>query len=107
MQGFFFARFFTPQLALALASPAFGLYNHSRYGNGLNKRPIGFILLSSGFFGLSTPLAKILLRDLSPLVLSGLLDFGALLGLTIYALLSRLVRPWPDTHHRHAHKENS
>ena len=64
----------------------------------MNKRPIGFILLSSGLFGLSAPLAKILLRDLSPLVLSGLLYFGAFLGLTIYALLSSLVRPWPDAH---------
>jgi hypothetical protein len=55
MQGFFFGRFFALELALALASAAFRLYNHDRYGNELNKRPIGFILLSAGLFGFSTP----------------------------------------------------
>jgi drug/metabolite transporter (DMT)-like permease len=41
-------------------------------------------LLSAALFGLSTPLAKLLVGDLGPWLLAGLLYFGAGLGLTAF-----------------------
>jgi drug/metabolite transporter (DMT)-like permease len=52
----------------------------------LNKRPLVFICLSAILFGVSPPLAKILVRDTPPVALAGLLYLGAFLGLSIYSL---------------------
>jgi drug/metabolite transporter (DMT)-like permease len=56
----------------------------------LNKRPILYILLSAALFGLSSPLSKILVRDISPVALAGLLYLGAFVGLAVYSLFSRV-----------------
>jgi drug/metabolite transporter (DMT)-like permease len=45
-----------------------------------------FIWLSAILFGVSPPLAKILVRDLPPVTLAGLLYLGAFLGLSIYSI---------------------
>lgn len=44
-------------------------------------------LLAAFFFGVSTPLSKVLLRDLNPFLLAGLLYLGAGLGLAAWTLL--------------------
>jgi hypothetical protein len=59
-------------------------------------------LAAAALFGLSTPAAKLLLRDLSPLMLSALLYLGAAAALQAYrfdsreALLFRELPAWPD-----------
>jgi drug/metabolite transporter (DMT)-like permease len=49
----------------------------------VNQRAILYALASSILFGLSTPAAKALLGDVSPIVLAGLLYAGAGIGMTI------------------------
>ncbi|MDQ7246682.1 DMT family transporter [Dongia sedimenti] len=48
-----------------------------------------YALLSAGLFGLSTPLAKLLLGDVSPWLLAGLLYLGSGLGLALVRLVRR------------------
>jgi drug/metabolite transporter (DMT)-like permease len=49
-----------------------------------------FALFSAALFGASTPLSKILLGDLNPVLLAGLLYLSSGCGLTIWRLLRRL-----------------
>ena len=51
---------------------------------------IGPALLAALLFGASTPLAKLLVADVSPMLLAGLLYAGSGLGLGIWLLLRRL-----------------
>jgi drug/metabolite transporter (DMT)-like permease len=48
----------------------------------------GYALGAAALFGASTPAAKLLLRDLSPLMLSALLYLGAAIALSAYRLLA-------------------
>jgi drug/metabolite transporter (DMT)-like permease len=52
----------------------------------VSQKPVVLALCSAVLFGLSTPLSKLLLKDLSPVVLAGLLYAGAFLGLTVYSV---------------------
>src|SRR5712691_8192326 len=51
---------------------------------------VGSALLAALLFGLSTPLAKLLLGELPPLLLAGLLYLGSGIGLTSLRLVRRL-----------------
>ncbi len=51
-----------------------------------NAKPLLFVLLSAALFGLSVPLAKVLIADVPPVSLAGLLYFGAFLGLSVFSL---------------------
>ena len=53
----------------------------------MNNKPLLFIILSASFFGVSSPLAKLLLEDIAPVALAGLLYLGAFIGLAVYSLL--------------------
>jgi drug/metabolite transporter (DMT)-like permease len=53
----------------------------------LDKRPLIFIIISASLFGISTPLAKLLVGDIAPVALAGLLYLGAFVGLSLYALV--------------------
>jgi len=55
----------------------------------LDRKPILYILISAFLFGLSSPLAKLLLKDISPITLAGLLYLGAFLGLFVYSLVAK------------------
>ena len=55
----------------------------------MNKTPLIYILVSATFFGISPPIAKLLIRDIEPIPLAGLLYIGAFLGLSIYSVLRR------------------
>jgi drug/metabolite transporter (DMT)-like permease len=55
----------------------------------LDRKPIVYILISASLFGLSSPLAKLLLKDISPVMLAGLLYLGAFLGLFLYSLVTK------------------
>jgi drug/metabolite transporter (DMT)-like permease len=62
----------------------------------MRRRAIAYALLSAALFGASTPLAKLLVGEIAPLVLSGLLYLGAGIGLLLW-LRGRLKRiPWAD-----------
>lgn len=50
----------------------------------MNLKPVLTILLAASLFGVSTPLAKLLLGDLSPVALAGLLYLGVFAGLACY-----------------------
>jgi len=61
----------------------------------LNSRsslmPIAFAILAATLFGLSTPFAKLLVGNIPPVALAGLLYMGAFLGLGLYVVLRRVV----------------
>jgi drug/metabolite transporter (DMT)-like permease len=52
----------------------------------LDKRPLIFITISAALFGISPPLAKLLVKDIPPAALAGLLYLGAFIGLSIYSI---------------------
>ena len=52
----------------------------------LDKRPLIFIVISAALFGISPPLAKLLVKDISPVALAGLLYLGAFIGLSLYSI---------------------
>ncbi len=57
-----------------------------RPGKGVNKRPYIYVIGSAILFGLSTPASKLLLKEISPLALAGLLYLGAFLGLAVFSI---------------------
>lgn len=52
----------------------------------LDTIAIAGAFLAAFFFGISTPLSKVLIRDLNPFILAGLLYLGAGIGLSIFSL---------------------
>jgi drug/metabolite transporter (DMT)-like permease len=55
----------------------------------MSKKPLIFVIIAASCFGISTPISKLLLKDIAPVELAGLLYFGAFLGLGLFFLLSR------------------
>jgi drug/metabolite transporter (DMT)-like permease len=55
--------------------------------NHMEVKGVGYALGAAALFGASTPAAKLLLRDLSPLMLSALLYLGAAIALSAYRFL--------------------
>ena len=56
---------------------------------GLKQSGVIATLMAALLFGAGTPLAKLLLSDVSPWLLAGLLYVGSGVGLTIYRLITR------------------
>jgi drug/metabolite transporter (DMT)-like permease len=52
----------------------------------LDKKPLLYAIISAVLFGVSSPLSKLLLGDIPPVALAGLLYLGAFAGLSIYSL---------------------
>jgi drug/metabolite transporter (DMT)-like permease len=57
----------------------------------MTAKPLVSVLLSAALFGVSTPLAKLLLGDIRPVALAGLLYLGVFFGLTVYSATLRAV----------------
>lgn len=57
----------------------------------MDKTPLLYIIVSASLFGLSAPLAKILVNDIEPIVLAGLLYLGAFIGLSLLTLGRNLI----------------
>lgn len=55
----------------------------------MDKRPLLYVALSAVLFGISTPIAKLLVTDMSPVALAGLLYLGAFFGLSLYKIVGR------------------
>lgn len=53
----------------------------------MDKKPLLYAIISAVLFGLSSPLSKLLLGDISPVALAGLLYLGAFAGLFLYSLV--------------------
>lgn len=53
------------------------------------SRAVGYALAAAGLFGVSTPLAKLLLGEVPPVLLAGLLYAGSWAGLTLWRLARR------------------
>ena len=62
------------------------MYVPSRGYINLYKRPFLFIIISASLFGISTPFAKLLVKEIPPVALAGFLYLGVFLGLSLYAL---------------------
>jgi len=52
----------------------------------LNRGPFVFVMMSALLFGISPPLAKLLVRDIPPIALAGLLYLGAFVGLSLWSI---------------------
>jgi len=52
----------------------------------LDKQPLGYIIISAALFGISPPLAKLLVKDIPPVALAGFLYLGAFIGLSLYSI---------------------
>ena len=57
----------------------------------MNHHAVVLALLSAALFGLSTPIAKVLLGSIDPMILAGLLYCGAGLGIAILRRVGRTV----------------
>src|SRR5512134_2312232 len=55
----------------------------------MNRTAIAYALASAALFGASTPLAKLLVGEVAPLALAGLLYLGSGLGLLAWFLLRK------------------
>jgi len=62
----------------------------------MNKSPLLYVIFSAILFGLSAPLAKLLGRNIPPLVMAGLLYIGSFIGLSLYAVTTRIFKTNPD-----------
>ncbi|MDA8126240.1 MAG: DMT family transporter [Deltaproteobacteria bacterium] len=63
----------------------------------MKRQPLFYIFISAICFGISPPFAKTLLvADISPIALAGLLYTGAFLGLSLYSLGRRSLSPRSD-----------
>lgn len=60
----------------------------------MNVRPLVAVLASAVLFGVSIPLAKLLLGGIPPIALAGLLYSGAFLGLGVYRGAAGCARRW-------------
>ena len=57
----------------------------------MDKEPLVFVIISASLFGISPPLAKLLVRDIPPVALAGLLYLGAFVGLYLYSIGRRMM----------------
>ena len=57
----------------------------------MDKQPLAYIAISAALFGISPPLAKLLVKDIPPIALAGLLYLGAFIGLSLYSISRRIV----------------
>ncbi len=56
----------------------------------MNIKPVPAVLIAAVLFGVSTPLAKILLGDMAPVALAGSLYLGVFAGLSLTTVLTKL-----------------
>ena len=54
----------------------------------MDRKPLIYAVASAVLFGVSSPIAKLLLGDISPIALAGLMYLGAFLGLFVYTIVT-------------------
>lgn len=55
------------------------------------KQPLIYIFVSAALFGISPPLAKLLVKNIPPVALAGLLYLGAFVGLSLYSIIRGII----------------
>ncbi|MBA4389754.1 MAG: EamA family transporter [Syntrophus sp. (in: bacteria)] len=55
------------------------------------KQPLIYIFTSAALFGISPPLAKLLVKNIPPVALAGFLYLGAFVGLSLYSIIRGIV----------------
>lgn len=66
----------------------------------MDRKPLIYILASATLFGLSAPLAKVLLEDIPPVALASFLYLGAFLGLFLYSVIGNTFNRQVETSSR-------
>lgn len=61
----------------------------------MKAKPLLYVIISTALFGISPPVAKVLLEDIDPVALAGLLYLGAFIGLTIVSVMRPSRSPAP------------
>ncbi|MBE0430813.1 MAG: EamA family transporter [Dehalococcoidia bacterium] len=56
------------------------------------RKPLTFVIISASLFGVGLPLAKLLLRDIPPVALAGLLYLGAFVGMFLFSMGRKMSR---------------
>jgi drug/metabolite transporter (DMT)-like permease len=56
----------------------------------MDKKPIFYVIASAALFGISPPIAKLLVHDMPPVALAGLLYLGAFAGLFLFTLFMKV-----------------
>ncbi len=64
-----------------------------------NARSIGWALLAAALYAISTPVSKLLLQDVAPTMMAGLLYLGAGIGMFVLGLVRRGVKALPQESH--------
>lgn len=59
----------------------------------MHRQPLLYIFISAACFGIRPPLAKLLVADIPPVALAGLLYTGAFLGLSVYSIGQNFFQP--------------
>jgi drug/metabolite transporter (DMT)-like permease len=59
--------------------------------NKLHKRPLIYVFISAALFGISPPIAKMLVKNIPPVALAGFLYLGAFAGLTLYSIIRGII----------------
>jgi drug/metabolite transporter (DMT)-like permease len=57
----------------------------------LDKQPLIYVFISAALFGISAPLAKLLVKNIPPVALAGFLYFGSFAGLFLYSTMRKIV----------------
>lgn len=57
----------------------------------MHRQPLIYVLVSAALFGISPPLAKLLVKNIPPIALAGLLYLGAFAGLSLYSVIRGIV----------------
>ena len=55
----------------------------------MDKKPLVYVMLSAALFGISPPVAKLLVTDMPPVALAGFLYLGAFIGLSLFRMLKK------------------
>lgn len=59
----------------------------------MKKGPLLYVMASAALFGISAPVAKVLLADIPPVALAGLLYLGAFIGLSVISVVRAATTP--------------
>ena len=62
----------------------------------MDKKPLIFIVISASLFGIRPPFAQLLVKDIPPVALAGLLYLGAFAGLSLYSFVIKNRRAGVD-----------
>lgn len=66
-------------------------------------KAIFFVILAAALYALSSPISKLLLKEIPSTLLASFLYLGAGMGMFLLGLLQKKNNHTQDTHHNHSH----